>query len=184
MFLYLIICSFVSPRFLHLSSSWISDGVNLGYQFRLVDSGLEVGVEIFIFYFINSNIVNCSSILLMSISYIHSLSRPHFMRLRLRLGQFEFLIFKCVNSTVRSISNEKVDKKWSLWDPCAVHKCTVYRRTGQPLRLKKKKNWGNADAALISAIQTSTYLKIKLEYFLEKNCRLWELTRGVYNRRR
>ena len=93
MFLYLIICSLVSPRFLHLSSSWISDGVNLGHQFRLVDSGLEVGVEIFIFYFINLNIVNCSSILLMSISYIHSLLRPHFMRLRLRLGQFEFLIF-------------------------------------------------------------------------------------------
>ena len=30
-------------------------------------------VEIFIFYFINLNIVNFSSILLMSISYIHSL---------------------------------------------------------------------------------------------------------------
>ena len=101
------------------------------------------------------------------------------------------IIFKCVNSTVRSIFNEKIDTKWSLWDPWAVHKCTVHKRTGQPLRpkrkkkkkKKKKKNWGNADAALISAIQTSTYLKIKLEYFLEKNCRLWELTRGVYNRR-
>ena len=32
-----------------------------------------MGVEIFIFYFINLNIVNFSSILLMSISSIHSL---------------------------------------------------------------------------------------------------------------
>ena len=36
--------------------------------------------------------------------------------------------------------------------------CTVHRRTGQPLRLKRKrkKYWENADAALKSAIQTST----------------------------
>ena len=67
--------------------------------------------------------------------------------------------FKCVNSIVGPIFNEKVDKKWSLWDSWTVHKCTVHRRMGQPLRLKrkkKKKNWGNADVALISAIQTST----------------------------
>ena len=49
------------------------------------------------------------------------------------------IIFKCVYSTVRSIFNEKVDKKWSLWDPWIVHKYTVHRRTGQPLRLKRKR---------------------------------------------
>ena len=49
------------------------------------------------------------------------------------------IIFKCVNSAVEPIFNEKVDKKWSLWDPWTVHKCTVHRRTGQPLRLKRKK---------------------------------------------
>ena len=68
-----------------------------------------------------------------------------------------------MNSTVGPIFNEKIDKKWSLWGPWTVHKCTVHWRTGQPLRLKikkkkKKKNWGNTDAALISAIQTSTYI--------------------------
>ena len=60
-----------------------------------------------------------------------------------------------MNSAVGPIFNEKVNKKWSLWDPWTVHLCTVHRRTGQPLRLKrkeKKKNWGNVDAALISAI--------------------------------
>ena len=65
------------------------------------------------------------------------------------------------NWKLRFIFNEEVDKKWSLWDSWTVYKCTVHRRTGQPLRLKrkkKKKNWGNANAALISAIQTSIKL--------------------------
>ena len=42
-----------------------------------------------------------------------------------------------------------------------MYNCIVHRKTGQLLRLKrkkKKKNWGNAYAALISAIQTSTIL--------------------------
>ena len=52
------------------------------------------------------------------------------------------MIFKYVNSAVGPIFNEKVDKKWSLWDPWTVHKCTIHRRPGQQLRLgriKKKK---------------------------------------------
>ena len=49
------------------------------------------------------------------------------------------IIFKWVDSAVWPIFNENVDKKWSLWDPWIVHKCTVHRRTGQPLRLKEKK---------------------------------------------
>ena len=31
------------------------------------------------------------------------------------------IIFKCVNSAVRHIFNEKVDEKWSLWVPWIVH---------------------------------------------------------------
>ena len=31
------------------------------------------------------------------------------------------IIFKCVNSAVGPIFNEKVAEKWSLWVPCIVH---------------------------------------------------------------
>ena len=44
------------------------------------------------------------------------------------------IIFKCVNSAVEPIFNEKVAEKWSLWDPCTVH-CWL----GQQLPKKKKK---------------------------------------------
>ena len=90
------------------------------------------------------------------------------------------IIFKCVNSSVKPIFNEKVAKKWNLW----VHKrCTDALFTGksQHLRLlfmycslnrnrippktrekKKKKNEKNENAASpkrwcsLSAIQTIT----------------------------
>ena len=32
------------------------------------------------------------------------------------------IIFKCVNSTMRPIFNEKVVKKWDLWVSCTVHR--------------------------------------------------------------
>ena len=38
------------------------------------------------------------------------------------------IIFKCVNSTVRPIFNEKIDKKMKFMGPWAVHKCTVHGR--------------------------------------------------------
>ena len=43
------------------------------------------------------------------------------------------IIFKCVNSTVGSIFNEKIDKKWNLW----VHKqCTNALFTGKSQHLR------------------------------------------------
>ena len=67
------------------------------------------------------------------------------------------IIFKCVNNTVGPIFNEKIDKKWSLWDLWTVHKCTVHRKTGQTLRLKKKKRkLRKRRRNTLSAIQTST----------------------------
>ena len=51
------------------------------------------------------------------------------------------IIFKCVNSTVGLIFNEKVAEKYSLWDPWTVHESIVYRRKVKKLWLgKKKKN--------------------------------------------
>ena len=42
--------------------------------------------------------------------------------------------FKCVNSAVEPIFNEKIDKKWNLW---VREQCTdaLSRKTGQKLRL-------------------------------------------------
>ena len=36
------------------------------------------------------------------------------------------IIFKCVNSTVRPIFNEKVSEKCNLWDPWTMHSCIVH----------------------------------------------------------
>ena len=44
-----------------------------------------------------------------------------------------------MNSVVRPIFNEKIAKKWSLWDPWIVHGCTIHCWLGQQLRLKQKK---------------------------------------------
>ena len=48
------------------------------------------------------------------------------------------IIFKYVNSIVWPIFNEKVTKKWSLWDPWTVHGCTVRKRIIKSYGLKKK----------------------------------------------
>ena len=53
-----------------------------------------------------------------------------------------------MNSAVEPIFNEKIDKKWSLWDSWTVHKCTVHRGPGQQLllgRIKKQKKKENAE---------------------------------------
>ena len=44
-----------------------------------------------------------------------------------------------MNSAVRLIFNEKVDKNWNLWDPWTVHLCTLHKRPSQQLQLKRKK---------------------------------------------
>ena len=79
------------------------------------------------------------------------------------------IIFKCVNSTVRPIYNEKVDKKLSLWDPWTIHLCTVYKRLVNSCGWrKKKKKRENADAARLSAIQRYTKGVFGLSLFLLK----------------
>ena len=59
------------------------------------------------------------------------------------------IIFKCVNSAVRPIFNEKVVEKWSLWDPWIVHGCTVHcwkvKTCGWGGKKKKERN-ANADS--------------------------------------
>ena len=57
------------------------------------------------------------------------------------------------------IFNEKVDKKWNLWDPWTVHLCTVHKRPVNNCaeeKKKEKKGRENVDAARLSAIQTYT----------------------------
>ena len=49
------------------------------------------------------------------------------------------IIFKCMNSIVGPIFNEKVVKKCILWDPWTVHKSTVHVRKVKKIRLDKKK---------------------------------------------
>ena len=48
------------------------------------------------------------------------------------------IIFKCVNSTVGPIFNEKVVEKWNLWVREQCTQCTVHRKS-QIFQLKKKK---------------------------------------------
>ena len=44
-----------------------------------------------------------------------------------------------MNSIVRLIFNEKLTKKWSLWNPWTVHGCTVHGRIIKICGFKKKK---------------------------------------------
>ena len=63
-----------------------------------------------------------------------------------------------MNSAVGPIFNEKVDKNGVCGsvNSAQVHCSQKNGSTIAAEKKKKKKNWGNADAALISAIQTST----------------------------
>ena len=67
------------------------------------------------------------------------------------------IIFKCVNSIVGPIFNEKVAKKYILWDPWTVHKNTVHTRIVKKLLLdkKKKKKLWNVNMRLGSAKRAS-----------------------------
>ena len=49
------------------------------------------------------------------------------------------IIFKCVNSAVGPIFNEKVAEKCNLWDPWTVHGCTVHSWLVNNCGLNKKK---------------------------------------------
>ena len=48
------------------------------------------------------------------------------------------IIFKCVNSIMRLVFNEKFIKKWYLWSVNSIRMHCSWLK-GQPLRLKKKK---------------------------------------------
>ena len=48
---------------------------------------------------------------------VFDFSNNEFVWIQLKTEKhYKKIIFKCVNSTVRSIFNEKVAKKWNLWD--------------------------------------------------------------------
>ena len=50
------------------------------------------------------------------------------------------IIFKCVNSIVRPIFNEKVVEKCNLWDPSTVHGYTVHCWLSQKVRLRSEEH--------------------------------------------
>ena len=73
------------------------------------------------------------------------------------------IIFKCVNSTVRPIFNEKVNEKSSLWDLWIVHGSTVHGRKVKKLWLgKEKKNLKRKHA---SGKHKTCFPNAPLEYF-------------------
>ena len=53
------------------------------------------------------------------------------------------IIFKCANSIVKPIFNEKVTKKWSLWDLWIMYRYIVNKRIVKSHSLKKKKKSAN-----------------------------------------
>ena len=58
------------------------------------------------------------------------------------------IIFKCVNSTVGLIFNEKVAEKYSLWDSWTMHESTIHRKKSQKVMTGKKKKIWNANVRL------------------------------------
>ena len=54
-----------------------------------------------------------------------------FILLKLKIENWKYcskIIFKCVNSAVGPIFNEKVVENWSLWNSWTVHGCTIHWR--------------------------------------------------------
>ena len=97
MFLYLIICYFWSPRFLHLSSNWISDGASLGYRFQVVAVGIEY------FYILFYKFEDCN--LLLNSTYVYVIYLFFIIywdhtSWGWGCGQFEFLIVLLFNQLV------------------------------------------------------------------------------------
>ena len=106
------------------------------------------------------------------------------------------IIFKCVNSVVRPIFNEKIDKKWNLWvrkqctdalftEDWSKVVATVHvqymnssRLLGKGLAKKKKKeNVGNLNAAKRN-VDSNWALERKRDFFF-----FWSLNsrmRGIY----
>ena len=68
------------------------------------------------------------------------------------------IIFKCVNSTVGPIFNEKIDKKWNLW----VHEQCIYAWF--------MKNWSNIAAT------------VHVQYM--NSSRLWGITRVLQKKKK
>ena len=70
------------------------------------------------------------------------------------------IIFKCVNSAVIFIFNEKIAEKCNLWDSWTVHLCTVHNWLVNNCWLNKKKNTWNAKRSRGRGIQTHTIISI------------------------
>ena len=89
------------------------------------------------------------------------LNRTYFVKIE-NWKYFSKIIFKCMNSVVRPIFNEKVAKKCNLWDPRTMHGCTIHSWLVNNCRMNKKKKTKrrtqNANAKLIW-IQTGTKYK-------------------------
>ena len=75
------------------------------------------------------------------------------------------IIFKCVNSTVRPIFNEKVVEKWCLWVSWIVEGCTVHAKSQHSRLKRKKKNWKRKHETQIIRIQMPY---VHAEYALKK----------------
>ena len=73
------------------------------------------------------------------------------------------IIFKCVNSTVRPIFNEKVEKKWSLWDPWRVHLCTVHKRSVNSCDWKKEKKKEKTQTQHLNVLSKHTHSQVVSE---------------------
>ena len=79
------------------------------------------------------------------------------------------IIFKCVNSTVELIFNEKVDKKWSLWvrEKCTSALFTVEKSTKPARRKKKKKNLTTRKVESVNVdVLSKLHLKIIHQVFM------------------
>ena len=60
-------------------------------------------------------------LLLMATALRVRLDRTYFVKIE-NWKHYSKIIFKCVNSIVKSIFNEKIAEKWYLWIPYTVHK--------------------------------------------------------------
>ena len=59
-------------------------------------------------------------LLLMATALRVRLDRTYFVKIK-NWKHYSKIIFKCVNSIVKSIFNEKIAEKWYLWIPYTVH---------------------------------------------------------------
>ena len=113
---------------------------------------------------------------------LHSFSKK---TLRVRLDRTYFaktenwkycskIIFKCMNSIVRPIFNEKMTEKWSLWDLWTMHECTVHRR------IFKSCSYCSWTVAITAQVSLKRGLKWKKKKKKKKGVKRKRKTQNVY----